>query len=112
MSLSLFFDDTVTVKIATITPDVEGGMSQSLSSGTAFSAYVRDARGTLASTQGREGSTATHIVYFASDPGVRARDVIVWGSRILDVDGPADNLSSVNGTPGEGYSSVFATERF
>lgn len=110
MSFTEFLDDTVTIKVATYTDaDEEGGETPVLPSGTSVACYVRDARALRQSDQGRVGAAATHIVYFASDPGVKANDVLAWGSRKLVVLGPADHVSDPVGD--EEYWSVFAKER-
>lgn len=110
MSFTEFLDDTVTIKIPTYSDDdVEGGETPSYPAGTAVACYVRDARSMRQSDQGRVGAAATHIVYFAADPGVKANDQLAWGSRKLTVLGPADHVSDPVGD--EEYWSVFARER-
>lgn len=110
MSFEEFLDDTVTIKVATYTDDdAEGGETPDLPAGTAVACYVRDARGMRQSDQGRAGAAATHIVYFAADPGVKVNDVLVWGSRKLVVLGPADHVSDV--VSDEEYWSLLARER-
>lgn len=110
MSLDGFLTDTVTLREASFTADAEGGQVKALAAGTSVAAYVRDARGDRAALQGRDGSIATHIVYFGSDPGLDNEDVIAWGSRTLVVLGRADGISAASGDPGERYWSVLAKE--
>ena len=104
-----FLDDTVLIKTATYTGGDEGEPIATLSSGTSAACYVRDARGSRLIDQGREGSAATHIVYFATDPSVKQGDILAWGSRNLVVQGQADRVSDVMSS--EEYWSVLARER-
>lgn len=104
-----FLTDVVTIKAPTLAEDAEGTKVATLPSGTSMACYVRDARGRRARDQGREGSSATHIVYFASDPGASQEDVIAWGSRTLVALGPADHVSDPVGS--EEYWSLLAVER-
>lgn len=104
-----FLTDTVTVKPVVVTQDAEGGEVRTPSSGTPMAAYVRDARGRRARDQGRQGAAATHIVYFAADPGLAQEDVVAWGSRTLVALGPADHVSDPVGA--EEYWSLLAVER-
>lgn len=110
MSFEEFLDATVTIKVAAYSDDdAEGGETPTYPAGTAVACYVRDARGTRQSDQGRAGAAATHIVYFPSDPGVKQNDLLDWGSRKLIVLGPADHVEDPVGD--EEYWSVFARER-
>lgn len=91
MPSARLFNVSVTVRVFTYA-NVAGRKSRSATD-TTMKAAVQPRSSRRLTGQGETQGETTHVVYFATDPGVRADDHILWGSQILAVQSPANDQS-------------------
>jgi len=77
------FPNTVTVRTRTLT-NTRGQQTEAWTE-TATTANVQPRTADRLIQTGLLQSEVTHVVYFASNPGVKADDQIVWGTTTLNV---------------------------
>lgn len=83
---AFFFSESVTLTYYdNESQDAEGGMTRTELSTTTTNASVQEEKMDRWLSQGREGESITHKVYFKTNPNLNTGDTITYGTRVLSV---------------------------